>query len=141
MKQTQLPRNLPLPRNQNPKLGNLGINILENLGKAMNIMKNDMNIKNRLGNHKGRINKSRISLELLGERQYSLRLLCMNKQGKPREKGRRRRRLNSLKSLLPRGKGSKKMTLLFTEMEPWSLLPPSLRQLTLLQQRAVHRSG
>ena len=60
------------------KTGKSGINILENLGKAMNIMKNDMNIKNRLGNHKGRMNKSRSSLELLGERQNSLRLLCMN---------------------------------------------------------------
>ena len=88
MKQTQLPRNLPLPRNQNPKLGNLGINILENLGKAMNIMKNDMNIKNKLGNHKDRMNKSRTSLDILGEWQNSLGRLGMNKYSKRRGKGR-----------------------------------------------------
>ena len=127
MKQTQLQRNIPHPRNTSRNLGNLAMNILGNLGKMMNTMENFMNILKFLGRRKGRMNMSRISLELLGERWNSLRLLGMNKPGKPREKGRRRRRFSSLKSLPPRGKGLKKMTLLCIGMGLWRLSPPSLR--------------
>ena len=108
MKQTPIVRNLPHPRNRNPNLENLGISTLGNLGNLMNIMKNVMNIKNRLGNHKGRMNKSRTSLDILGEWKNSQRKLGMNKS-KPRGKG--RRRFSSLKSLLPKDRGLKRMTL------------------------------
>ena len=100
------------PRNISQNLGNLIMNVLGNLGKVMNTMKNIMNVFKRLGRHWGRMNCQRV--------------LGMSKRGKPREKG-RRRRFNLLKSLLPRGRGLKKMTLQSIEMEPWRLLPPSLR--------------
>ena len=124
MKQTQLQRNLPHPRNTSRNLGNLGMNILGNLGIVMN---NVMNTMKFLGKPRGRINMSRISLELLIEWQNSQRFLGMSKRRKPRGRE-RRRRFNSLKNLLPRGKGLKRMTLLFTEMGHWSQLPPSLRR-------------
>ena len=87
MKQTQLPRNLPLPRNLSPKVGNLGISILENLGNAMNTMSNDMNTKNTLGNHKGKMNKSRNSLDTLGKCKNSQSKLSNNGQNRPRKGG------------------------------------------------------
>ena len=67
MNPTQLPRNILHPRNTS--LGNLGMNVLGNLGKMMNIMKNIMNTVKLLGKPRGRgrMNMSRISLELLAE--------------------------------------------------------------------------
>ena len=68
----------------------------------MNTMKNAMNTKNILDRHKGRLSKSRNSLDILGEPKNSLGRLSMNKH-KPRGKG--RRRFNSSKSLLPKDRG------------------------------------
>ena len=123
MKQTQLPRNLPHPRNLSPNLENLGISTLGNLGNLMNIMKIAMNF---LGRHKEWMNKSRNSLDILGEWKNSQRWLGMRKHSKPRGKG--RRRFSSYRSLLPKDRGLKRMTLQFTEMGLWRLLPLSLRQ-------------
>ena len=68
MKLTQLQRNLPHLRNTSQNLGNLGMNILGNLGIVKNIAMNIKNTMNLLGRmHKGRMNISRISLELLVE--------------------------------------------------------------------------
>ena len=66
------------PRNLSPKLGNLGIRTLGNLGNPINTMKNTMNAKNILGRHKGRMNKSRNSLDILGESKNTLGRLRVN---------------------------------------------------------------
>ena len=72
MKQTQFQRNLPHLRNTSQNLGNQVINILENLGIVKNIAMNIKNTMKFLGRiHKGRMNISRISLELLVEWQNS----------------------------------------------------------------------
>ena len=68
----------------------------------MNTMKNTMNAKNILDRHKGRMSKSRNSLDILGESKNSLGRLSNNKN-KPREKG--RRRFNLVRSLLPKDRG------------------------------------
>ena len=90
----------------------------------MNTMKNTMNAKNILGRHKGRLSKSRNSLDILGKCKNNMGRLSMNKH-KPRGKG--RRRFNSSKSLLPKDRGLRRMTLWFTEMGLWRLFPPSLK--------------
>ena len=128
MKLTQLQRNLPHLRNTSQNLGNPGMNILGNLGILKNIAMNINNTMNLLGRmHKGRMNISRISLELLVEWQNSQWLLGMSRRRKPRGRE-RRRRFSSLKSLLPRGKGLKKTILQCTEMGYWSQLLPNLRR-------------
>ena len=71
------------------KSGKSGISTLENLGNPMNTMKNAMNAKNFLGRHKGRMSKSRNSLDILSEPKNSLGILSVNKNS-PRGKGRRR---------------------------------------------------
>ena len=107
MKLSQLHRNPLHPRNTSRNLGKLDMNVLESLGKTMNTMKNIMNVFKLLSRHWGRMNKSRTSLDILGEWQNSQRDLRMNKQGKP--KGKERRRFSSLKSdkrgCHPRGGG------------------------------------
>ena len=108
MNLTPTQRKPPHPRNRNPKQANLGIRTLGNLGNPMNTMKNTMNAKNILGRPKGRVSKSRNSLDILGESKNSLGRLSMKKQ-KPRGKG--RRRFNSSRSLLPKDRGLRRMTL------------------------------
>ena len=81
------------------------MNILRNLGKAMNILNN---VK-FLGKHQGSMRTLRVSLRLLDKWQKSLLGLGMSKKEKPREKARRRRRFNLLRNLLPRDRGLRKM--------------------------------
>ena len=57
-------------------------------------------VMNFLGNYKGRMNKSRNSLDTLSEYKNRPR---NNSKRKPRGKG--RRRFSSLKSLLPKDRG------------------------------------
>ena len=125
MKQTQLQRKSPHLSSRNPNLANLGISTLGNLGNLMNTMKTAMKAKNILGRHKGRMNKSRNSLDILGECKNSQSRLSMNKH---KSRGKGRRRFSSLKSLLPKDRGLRRMTLRFTEMGLWRSSPPSLRQ-------------
>ena len=82
------------------------MNVLEKLGKAMNIMKNIMNFVKFLGKHQGRRKMFRVSLDLLAERLNIQWFL--SKRGMLREKE-RRRRFNLLRSLLPRDRGLRKM--------------------------------
>ena len=71
-------------------------------------MKNTINAKNILGRHMGILSKSRNSLDILGKWMNSMGRLGMNKH-KPR--GKRRRRFNSSRSLLPKDRGLRRMTL------------------------------
>ena len=124
MNPTQLPRKPLHPRNTSRNLGNQVTSTLVNLGIMKNIAMNIMNTVKFLGNHWDRMRIFRVSLEPLVEWQNSW--WFMSKRGKPREKG-RRRRFNLLKSLRPRGRGLKKMTLQCTEMGHWRVWPQSLR--------------
>ena len=124
MNPTQTQRKPLHLRNRSPKLGNLGIRTLGNLGNPMNTMKNTMNAKNILGRHKGRMNKSRNSLDILGESKNTLGRLRVN-TNRPKEKG--RRRFNLARSLLPKDRGLMRMILWFIEMGLWRLFPPSLK--------------
>ena len=81
----KISQNIRHPRNTNPNLGKSIMNILEDLGRVMNAMKNFMKFLGRI--HTGRMNKSRNSLATLSKYMNSLRLLGKSKQGKPRGKG------------------------------------------------------
>ena len=105
--------------NWSSTLANAGVEVCEdayggeNYGAyiATNSIKNTMKHLGRI--HKGRIYLSRASLDTLREWQNSQRHLGMKRQGKTKGK---ERRFSSLRSLLLRNKGLKRMTLQFTEM-------------------------
>ena len=65
----------------------------------MNTMNTMNNAKNNLGKPRDRMSKSRNSLDILSEPKNSLGILSVNKNN-PR--GKRKRRFNLAKSLLPR---------------------------------------